>query len=100
MDLPRTNVRADIFTVHLRKRDQDPRKFDLGALAAASKWFSGAEIEQAVVSAFYASHIEQTPLSTQHVLQEMQSTRPLAVVMHERLQALRAWAKGRTVPSD
>ena len=100
VDLPSSRVRVEILSVHLKKRGQDSAAFDLGALAAACNGFSGAEIEQAVVSAFYSSHVEGKPLDTSHVLREMQNTRPLAVVMHERLRALRAWARGRTVPSD
>jgi hypothetical protein len=34
------------------------------------------------------------------IAQEMQTTRPLAVVMGEKVAALRAWAAGRTVSAD
>ena len=75
-------------------------RFDIGQLAGATEGFSGAELEQAIVSALYAAHAKQEPLSTGHVLDEVARTRPLSVVMHERIAAMRDWAAGRTVPCD
>ena len=51
VDLPQAGVREAIFGLHLGRRKLDPAGFDLPALAAASDGFSGAEIEQAIVSA-------------------------------------------------
>ena len=53
VDLPSAAVRAEIFALHLARRKLDPASFDLPALATASEGFSGAEIEQAIVSALY-----------------------------------------------
>ena len=96
VDLPDSATRATILGIHLQQRDQDPSRFDLGVLAAESDGFSGAELEQAVVSAFYAAHAANLPLQT-HVLEELRRTQPLSVVMHERIAGLRDWAHGRTV---
>jgi SpoVK/Ycf46/Vps4 family AAA+-type ATPase len=100
VDLPGVEVRKDIFRIHLQKRGHDAASFDLAALAAASQNFSGAEIEQAIVAASYSAFADKTPLAGQHVLQELRSTRPLAVLRAEEVAALRAWADGRTVPAD
>ncbi len=64
------------------------------------KGFSGAEIEQAVVSALYAAHAMRQPLATEHILEEIRQTRPLSVVMREKISTMREWAAGRTVPCD
>ncbi len=69
-------------------------------MARASEGFSGAEIEQAVVAGLYRCQAEEMDLDTQHVLEEIASTRPLSVVMAEQLAQLRAWADGRTVSAD
>jgi hypothetical protein len=74
--------------------------FDLVRLATASDGFSGAEIEQSVVSAIYTAHSNTVELSNNHILQEIKTTRPLSVVMAEKISALREWARGRTVPVD
>jgi membrane-associated PAP2 superfamily phosphatase len=74
--------------------------FDMAALAAASEGFSGAEIEQAIVASLYAAHGEGAALEQRHLLEELAHTRPLSVVMAEKIAALRAWAAERTVPVD
>src|SRR5437899_11107311 len=53
VDLPSIPERKDIFEIHLRKRGRDPDKFELDKLAEKSEGFTGAEIEQAVVSALF-----------------------------------------------
>lgn len=100
VDLPKPGIREDIFRIHLSARDQDPDTFDLSDLATASQGFSGAEIEQAIVSALYTAHAKREALTTQHVATELQQTRPLSVVMAEQVSSLRLWAEGRTVFCD
>ena len=100
VDLPTDDVRRSILSIHLTKRDQPLTNFDLDALTRVSSGFSGAEIEQAVVSSLYAAHAKREPLATAHVRAEIEETRPLSVVMAERIDAMRDWAAGRTVSCD
>jgi SpoVK/Ycf46/Vps4 family AAA+-type ATPase len=99
VDLPDAETRAEIFRIHLGRRKLDPDKFDLQRLVELSEGFSGAEIEQAVVSALYEAHALDRPLDTQTVADELARTRPLSVTMAERIDELRAWAAERTVPA-
>jgi hypothetical protein len=69
-------------------------------LAARSEGFSGAEIEQAVVSAQYTAHSTQQAADARLIAQELAATRPLSVVMAEKIAELRDWAAERTVPAD
>ena len=100
VDLPKKKVRNSILAIHLANRDQPLKRFELEQLSEATEGFSGAEIEQAVVSALYAAHAKSEPLATEHLLVEIKETRPLSVVMAERIAAMREWAAGRTVPCD
>jgi SpoVK/Ycf46/Vps4 family AAA+-type ATPase len=100
VDLPRSSVRKSILEIHLQSRGQSVESFELEQLVNASRGFSGAEIEQAIVSALYAAHAQQSRLKTRHILEEIQRTRPLSVVMAERVNGIRRWAKGRTVACD
>ena len=100
VDLPDAATRRDILALHLRKRAMPVENFDLTALAEASAGYSGAELEQAVVSARYATNGHQQAVGTAQVLAELQQTRPLSVVMAEDVAALRQWAAGRTVPAQ
>lgn len=100
VDLPKGSVRKLILAIHLKIRDQDPAGFDLDAISVATRGFSGAELEQAVVSALYAAHAQKRDLATEHILDEAGATRPLSVVMAEKISHLRQWATSRTVPCD
>lgn len=100
VDLPDVSIRRDIFSIHLRKRQQDAHRFNLDQLAQASDGFSGAEIEQAVVAGLYRCAAENIDLDDQHILHEIAVTRPLSVVMAEPLARLRLWAEERTVPAN
>src|SRR5690606_35803681 len=99
VDLPDADTRVQLFDLHLRKRGLDPAAFDLDALATAADGFSGAEIEQAIVAALYAAHANAAPLNDFMLRAELRQTRPLSVLMHEQVYALRHWAHERTVPA-
>lgn len=97
VDLPAADARRTIFTIHLNRRKVSAIDFDLDMLVEASEGFSGAEIEQAVVSAVFAARARELPLNDQLLLAQVHETRPLSVVMAEQVAALRGWADGRTV---
>lgn len=100
VDLPSAQNRKDIFTIHLQKRGLDTAGFNLEQLAQVTDGFSGSEIEQAIVSAMYVAHASGNGLSQSELIAEIQQTRPLSVVMAEKINELRRWAEGRTVPCD
>jgi AAA+ superfamily predicted ATPase len=100
VDLPDEATRAEILRLHLGKRKRDPTAFELAALAKESAGFSGAELEQAVVSALYRAYAEKSELTQAHLLDELGRTKPLSTTMAEPIAALRAWAQGRTTGAD
>ncbi len=100
VDLPSPETRGDIFRIHLNKRKFPADEFDLDKLINESNNFSGAEIEQAIVAASYSAHADKTKLNTLHILEELLRTKPLSVVMAEKMAELRQWAQDRTVPAD
>jgi AAA+ superfamily predicted ATPase len=100
VDLPDQAARAAILAVHLQRRGRDPGAFDLQALAARMEGFSGAEIEQVVVSALYSAFAQGPELRDQHLAEEISRTVPLSTTMAEKISELRQWAKGRTVTAN
>jgi SpoVK/Ycf46/Vps4 family AAA+-type ATPase len=100
VDLPDAETRAEVFRIHLEHRSHDPATFDLQALAAATEGFSGSEIEQVVVSTLYTAFSNHQAVDTEALLVEAKGTVPLSVTMGEKVQAIRAWAQGRTVRAN
>jgi len=100
VDLPKHAVRMNIFAIHLKRRKLASAQFNLENLANQTEGFSGAEIEQVIVSAFYTSHSNNLSMNDEVILHAISQTRPLSVVMAEPIEVLRAWAKDRTVSAD
>jgi hypothetical protein len=100
VDLPTIDARHAILSIHLKKRGREPTQFDLDTLAEASAGFSGAEIEQAIITALCDAFAARQELSNGHVLEALKSSPPLSVTMAERIASLRSWAASRCVPAD
>jgi hypothetical protein len=100
VDLPNSEVRAAIFDIHLRRRGRNSKNYDLGQLADLTDGFSGAEIEQVVVSAMYTAFSENTSLNTKILIEEITKTNSLSKTRAEDIEFLRQWAKERTVSAD
>ncbi len=100
IDLPDAAEREQIYSIHITKRKRDPKKYDLKALARASKGFSGAEIEQAVVGSLFAAFDADRELAQEDLIKETKAAVPLSVMMEEEIDELRTWAQMRTRPSS
>jgi SpoVK/Ycf46/Vps4 family AAA+-type ATPase len=100
VDLPDDDTRTEILRIHLRRRGLDPDDFRLDLITTATRTFSGAEIEQVIVSGLYTAFSDDAALTTEHMLREAAATRPLATMMAEKIAALREWARERTVAAN
>ncbi|NLE38211.1 MAG: AAA family ATPase [Pirellulaceae bacterium] len=100
VDLPSPEERVEIFRIHLQKRSRKPEAFDLVELARVSDGFSGAEIEEAIVSALFDAFSMTQDLSTELVKKSLAETVPLSRTMSEEMNRLRNWATGRARPAS
>lgn len=104
VDLPDLPTRKSILSLHLARRGIRTESIDLNLLAREAEGFSGAELEQVVVSACYgvSGEVEQESqnMDTSLLLERIHSTLPLSVTMSEQLEALRQWAEGRAVRAN
>ncbi len=100
VDLPNVRERRAIFEIHIAKRERDPEHFDLDRLAEEAEGLSGAEIENAVISALYDAFYLNQDIDTEAILKSLDETVPLSKTMSERVSALRSWAEGRARPAS
>ncbi|MFQ5617316.1 MAG: AAA family ATPase, partial [Anaerolineales bacterium] len=100
IDLPILEERREIFAIHLAKRGREPLSFDLNTLALESGGFSGAEIEQAIISALYDAFEADRDLVDEDILRNMAATVPLSQILGEQINALRTWAATNTRPAS
>ncbi|NIP99763.1 MAG: AAA family ATPase [Nitrospinaceae bacterium] len=100
IDLPKEGERRTIFDIHFGLKKRDPKKYDVPRLAGETDKFSGAEIEQAILSAMYKAFAENREFTTEDVLDCVKETVPLAVTAQEKIAHLRQWAEKRARPSS
>ncbi|MFZ2493426.1 MAG: AAA family ATPase [Thermoanaerobaculia bacterium] len=98
VDLPNRSERATILSIHLRLRKQDAAAIDLDPVVEATEGFSGAELEQAVISALYRALHEREALTATRLLEAVQSTVPLSRSRREDVERTRAFAAARFTP--
>lgn len=95
IDLPHAAERMELFRIQLVRRGLDAEAYDLPRLAAAAAGFSGAEVENAIVSALYEAFAQQARPNTGQVLAALRETVPLSATMRDEIERLRSWAPGR-----
>jgi SpoVK/Ycf46/Vps4 family AAA+-type ATPase len=102
IDLPSSQERAVILAIHLTKHHRDYRDFDLRSLVETTDGFSGAELEQVVVSALFDAFAEgeNTPLTVRHLEEAISATVPLAKSMGPRIAHLRGEARQKWRPAS
>ena len=93
VDLPDEQERREILSIHLARRHRDPMRFDLDSLARESEGFSGAEIEQVIISALYDAFEADQELTDVDLRHNIRETIPLSQTMKEQITALRNWAR-------
>jgi SpoVK/Ycf46/Vps4 family AAA+-type ATPase len=96
VDLPTIAERRIIFEIHIKRRNRRPADYDLDGLAQATRGYSGAEIEAAVVAGMFRAFQEGHELTSDDILCACRETVPLSVVMEEKIVKLREWSRLRT----
>lgn len=99
IDLPNYHERKQIFEIHLNRRGWKPEKYDVAALAEKTEGYSGAEIEQIVLSAMVEMFGQGRMLTQEDLDQAREQTVPLSVTMEEKIFELREWARTRCRPA-
>ncbi len=97
VDLPTWKEREEIFKVHLLKRKNNINDFNISQLAQITKGWSGAEIEQVIISAMYEAYAEKRKLSEDDLFKIFGNTVPLSTTMAEQIKNIRSWAHDRAV---
>jgi len=95
VDLPAAKERAEILAIHLLRRGRDPQAFPLAELARGLDHFSGAELEQVVISALFRAFSAGRELALEDLRSCIAEVVPLATLYEEKVQALRLWAEHR-----
>lgn len=100
VDLPNKEDRQTIAKIHSDKRDVTLTDADIEHIADISDGFTGAEIEQAVVSAIFSARAKQQNVTLAHIQSAISRTVPISITHQESIDALRHWAQNRAVNAN
>lgn len=90
--LPGTIQRAEIWNIQIRAKGRDPKNYNIDDLVASSKDRSGSEIENAVNAALFTAFSDKKrDMTTEDMLDAVESKPPLLVTMREQLQSIIDW---------
>ena len=97
VDLPLDEERIEIFKIHLIRRRVDTSRYNLEQLTEFTIGWTGAEIEQCVVSALTKARLADREVTEQDLVKVAASIVPLSRTMKEQINHIRSWAFERAV---
>jgi len=97
VDLPNEDERIEICRIHLKKRGFDPETLEVDRLRQFTKGWTGAEIEQCVVSAITTAKLADRELVADDLLNQTGKIVPLSQTMREQVEHIRNWALDRAI---
>ena len=97
VDLPLDDERLEIFKIHLDRRGADAARFNLAQLTEFTIGWTGAEIEQCVVSALTKAKLADREIADDDLLSVAVSIVPLSRTMKEQINHIRSWAFERAI---
>lgn len=97
VDLPVEEERIEIFKIHLSRRGVDPGQFDIEQLIQLTIGWTGAEIEQCVVSSITKARLANREMNEQDLISVAVSIVPLSRTMKEQINHIRGWAFERAI---
>jgi hypothetical protein len=97
VDLPSQEEQIAIFKIHLTRRGVDIGGFNIAQFTEFTVGWTGAEIEQCVVSALTRARLADRELTEQDVILTAVRIVPLSRTMKEQINHIRGWAFERAV---
>lgn len=97
VDFPTQKEREQIFKIHLKKRKRNPELYKIEEFAKMSEGFTGADIEEVVISALYDAFSQGRELTDEDIIQSIKRAVPLSQTMKEKISEIRQWANERAV---
>jgi ATP-dependent 26S proteasome regulatory subunit len=101
VDLPAQNERQEIISIHLRRKNREPSRFNIAKLAQDCAGFSGAELEEVVKEALFCAFDDGgREITDADIGDAIRKTYPLSQTMREVIDNMRKWAKSRAVAAS
>jgi SpoVK/Ycf46/Vps4 family AAA+-type ATPase len=103
VDLPTKSERKEIFRIHVKKFGREKmigKQVDIDQLAQQTDGYTGSEIEAIIRDALFDAFEADKDLNMFDIQEAKSNVIPLSKLMKQDIDALRAWANGRTRPAS
>ncbi len=101
VDLPTEYERRLITGKLIKRKKRNPEDFDLGAIASASKDYTGAEIEKAIDMGIMVSFNEsKRKLTTEDIVSSLKKFKSLKATRPEVIEGMQLWAVGKCIRAN
>ena len=97
VDLPLAEEMVEIFKIHLSRREVDMAGFNFEEMVKFTVGWTGAEIEQCVVSAITKARLEDRAVTERDLITIAAKQVPLSRTMKEQINHIRGWAFERAI---
>jgi len=97
VDLPNQTEREEVFRIHLEMRGKKASDVSIQGLAKSAAGYTGAEIEQALVTAMFEAFAAKRELEISDIYRSLGNMVPLSVTMKEQITKTKRWADNRAV---
>lgn len=97
VDLPLPEEQIEIFKIHLSRRGVDVAGVDLHQLTQFANGWTGAEIEQCVISAVTKARLADREVTQEDLISVAAKLVPLSRTMREQISHIRGWAFERAM---
>jgi SpoVK/Ycf46/Vps4 family AAA+-type ATPase len=97
IDLPTDQEKLAIFEIHLRQRRVNLNTVDPRKLIKFTEGWNGAEVEQCVIAAVTAAHLESRSVNDNDLMFAAREIVPISRTMKEQVNHIRSWAFDRAL---
>ena len=97
VDLPNLDERREVFRIHFYNRNKEVSEVSIDGLARTTNGYTGAEIEQAIISGLYEAFYEGREITMDDIYRNIHAMVPLSVTMKEQITKTRRWADNRAL---
>jgi hypothetical protein len=95
--VPNDQERLQIYRIHFHNRGVAAETLGIDRLKQFTRGWTGAEIEQCVVSALTTAKLENRELTGDDLLNQTGKIVPLSKTMKEQVEHIRSWALDRAI---
>ena len=99
VDLPNQEERKEIIEIQIKKKQRAPENFDINEISKRCDGFTGAEIEEMIVSAMFEAYADgERDLEDKDILSVIDKTIPASKgFMSKTVSSLQQWAEERGI---